>query len=147
MPDLNDFAKLEPLLARLTEGMMKRAPYASALAIKREGERVSVSSTQSSLSPEPPSTGVVFTAFNGEAFREAATNTLDPAALKKTAEDLADWAAQGLVKGAKPLDAGPELRQSWEQPVGMEPRGWTSKQRMDHAAELQALLARRGGSV
>ena len=44
MADLNDFSKLEPLLVQLTETMMKRVPYAAALAVKREGMRASVSS-------------------------------------------------------------------------------------------------------
>jgi TldD protein len=147
MPDLNNFAELETLLVRLTAGMMKRVPYAAALAIKREGVRASVSSTQSSLAPEPPSVGVVFTAFNGEAFQEFSTNTLEPAALTKAAETLADWTAQRLVKGGKPLDPGPELRQAWELPVAVDPARWTSKQKMDHAAALQERLARCGSKV
>ncbi|HTB21407.1 MAG TPA: TldD/PmbA family protein [bacterium] len=147
MPDLNDFSKLEPLLAQLVTGMMKKVPYAAALAIKREGVRATVSSTQSSLAAEPPSVGVVFTAFNGGAFQEFSTNTLEPAALAKAAESLADWTAANLVAGARPLDPGEALRKSWELPLKIDPRKWTPKQRMDHAAELQERLARCGTKV
>ena len=147
MADLNDFSKLEPLLVQLTETMMKRVPYAAALAVKREGMRASVSSTQSSLSPEAPSAGVVFTAFNGEAFQEFSTNTLTPAALTKAAMDLADWTAQNLVRGGKALDPGPALTSAWDSPVAVDPRRWTSRQKMDHAAALQERLARCGAKV
>jgi TldD protein len=147
MPDLNDFSKLDPLLAQLTAGMMKKVPYAAALAIKREGLRASVSSTQSSLTPEPPSVGVVFTAFTGESFHEFSTNTLDAAALTHAAASLADWTALRLVKGAKPLDPGPEMRKTWDLPAKMDPRSWSAGRKMDHAAALQRQLARCGGKV
>ncbi|MGH7442470.1 MAG: hypothetical protein ACREKE_07355, partial [bacterium] len=75
MPDPGHFGKLEALLVRITDSMARRIPYASALAIRREGMRATVSSTQSGLSPETPSIGVVFTAFNGESLFESSVNT------------------------------------------------------------------------
>jgi TldD protein len=91
--------------------------------------------------------GVVFTAFNGEAFHELSTNSLDPAALKLSAQRLAQWTAGRLAKGARPLDPGPELRQSWELPCAIDPLKWTARQKMDHAAALQERVARCGGKV
>ncbi len=142
-----DPAKLEAQLAGLVEEMMKKVPYASALAIRREGTRVSVSSTQSSVSPELPSAGVVFSAYNGESFYEASSNRLDADSLAACARGLAEWTAGRLVKAAKPLDPGPALRQSWELPVKDDPSGWTLKQRMDKARELQEQLRGRSKAV
>ena len=132
--------KLESLLPQIVADMEKRVPYAAALAQGREGTRVSVSSTQSSVSPEFPSLGVVLTAFNGEAFFEASCNALDADALAKTAMELADWTASHKVANPKTLDPGPALKQKWELPTKQDPSKWTLKQKMDHARELQQVL-------
>jgi TldD protein len=132
--------KLQELLPGLIAQMEKKVPYAAALAIQREGTRVSVSSTQSSVSPEFPSLGIVLTAFNGEAFFEASVNALDADALKKAALDLADWTASH--KAAKPiaLELGPALSQSWSLTTKLDPAKWSLKQKMEHAKELQESL-------
>jgi TldD protein len=147
MAEINDFSKLEGLLEQLTGEMMRRVPYAAALGIRREGCRASVSSTQSSLTPEPPTAGVVFTVFTGSAFYEASTNRLDPVALASTARGLAEWAGKRLDPSGKPLDPGPEMRKSWELPCADDPRTWSARRRMDHAAALQEALARNGGKI
>lgn len=135
-----DFNKLEAQLATLVEAMMKKVPYASALAIRREGTRVSVSSTQSAVTPELPSAGVVFTAYNGESFFEASTNRLDNESLARCADDLADWTASRKPKAVKPLDMGPALRQAFELPVKIDPSSWSLKQKMTQAEGLHARL-------
>lgn len=142
-----DPAKLEALLAGIVADMMKRVPYASALAIRREGTRVSVSSTQSNVSPELPSAGVVFTAYNGESFYEASSNRLDADSLAACARQLSDWVAGRLVADGKALDPGPSLHQSYALPVKDEPSGWSLKQKMERAAALQAALQGAGKTV
>ncbi|HTB34036.1 MAG TPA: TldD/PmbA family protein [bacterium] len=142
-----DFERLEERLADLVAGMMKQVPYAAALGLRREGTRVSVSSTQSAVSPEFPSAGVVFTAFNGKGFFEASTNSLEPDALARTARELADWTAGRLEKGGKALDPGPALKQSWVLPCKIDPLKWSLKQRMEHARALQEQLAKAGSTV
>jgi TldD protein len=132
--------KLESLLPQIVADMEKKVPYAAALAQGREGTRVSVSSTQSAVSPEFPSLGVVLTAFNGEAFFEASCNALDEAALLKTAKDLADWTASNLVAKPRVLDPGPALKQKWDLPTKVDPLKWSLKQKMEHAKALQEEL-------
>ena len=88
MADIKDLTKLETLLAGLVAEMGKKVPYAAALATRREGTRVSVSSTQSAVTPEFPSQGVVFTAFNGQSFFESSSNAMDADSLAKTAREL-----------------------------------------------------------
>ena len=129
--------KLETLLPQIIADMEKKVPYAAALAQGREGTRVSVSSTQSSVSPEFPTLGVVLTAFNGEAFFEASCNALDAESLVKTAKDLADWTASHKVPKPKDLDPGQPLKQQWQLPTKIDPLKWSLKQKMDHARALQ----------
>ena len=131
---------LEGLLPQLVADMEKKVPYAAALAQGREGTRVSASSTQSSVSPEFPSLGVVLTAFNGEAFFEASCNALDADALARTARDLADWTASHKVASPRDMDPGPALKQAWQLPTKLDPAKWSLKQKMDHARELQQVL-------
>jgi TldD protein len=142
-----DMDRLEATLAQLVAEMLKQVPYASALAIRREGTRVSVSSTQSSITPELPSAGVVFSAWNGESFFEASTNRLDVDGLAEAARGLAAWTAGRLVKGARELDPGPPLKKSWELPLKDDPAGWTLKQKSDKARELQRRLAEADAAV
>jgi TldD protein len=132
--------KLESLLPQIVADMEKKVPYAAALAQGREGTRVSVSSTQSNVSPEFPSLGVVLTAFNGEAFFEASCNALDADALVKTAKDLADWTAANLAAKPRALDPGQPLKQKWDLPTKIDPLKWSLKQKMDHARALQEEL-------
>ena len=147
MADIKDLSKLEALLAALVAEMGKKVPYAAAMATRREGTRVSVSSTQSAVTPEFPSQGVVFTAFNGQSFFEASSNALDADSLAKTAHELADWCATRLVKGGKPLDPGTPRQQAFELPVKIDPLKWSLKQRLDHAKALQEQLQQAGPKV
>lgn len=147
MADEPGLEKLEARLAELVAGMMKRVPYAAALGLRRQGTRVSVSSTQSSVTPEFPTSGVVFTAYNGEAFFEASTNDLSSDGLARAAQGLAEWTAGRLVKGGKPLDPGPALKQAWILPCQVHPLKWSLKQKMDHARHLQEQLASAGSAV
>lgn len=145
-PDF-DPAALEARLAGLVAEMTRQVPYASALAIRREGTRVSVSSTQSAVTPELPSAGVVFSAYNGESFYEASTNRLDPDSLAACARELAAWTADHLVREGRPLDPGPALARTWELPVKVDPAGWGLKQKLDKAEGLQARLRLASESV
>ncbi|MDO9462595.1 MAG: hypothetical protein Q7J61_02185, partial [Deltaproteobacteria bacterium] len=79
---------LKFLLADLVFDMEKNVPYASALAMETEGEKVTVETHEQKAESLPPHRGVVFTVFTGRHFMEAATNDLRPEMLKKTAQDL-----------------------------------------------------------
>ncbi len=147
MSDSGEFQGLESTLAKLVEAMSRRVPYACALAIRREGMRATVSSTQSTLAPEPPVTGVVFTAFNGESLFESSVNDLGAGALEAASTALAEWTAARLVPGGAPFGAGPALTRSWELPVEKDPRGWSARRRLEHAAALQERLAKSGDKV
>ena len=147
MAEAKDMKGLEETLADCVQTMMRQVPYASALGIRREGTRVSVSSTQSSANAEPPSTGVVFTAFNGQSFLEASTNDLSAASLQRTAKALADWTAGRLVQGGKELDPGEALQQFWELPCKQDPMQRSLKSKMDHARALQEKLAKASPQV
>lgn len=142
-----DPARLEASLAELVAGMLKKLPYASALSIRREGGSVRVSTTQSQISPELPSAGAVFTAYNGESLFEASTNRMDPDGLKACADGLTQWCAGRLVKGGKPLDPGAPMHQAFEMPAKDLPSGWSLKRKLDHARGLQEALQARSKAV
>ncbi|MGH7441827.1 MAG: TldD/PmbA family protein, partial [bacterium] len=55
--------------------------------------------------------------------------------------------AQHLVPGGKPFCQELPVARSWELPVEKDPRAWSARRRMDHAAALQERLARSGGKV
>lgn len=93
---------LKFLLADLVFEMEKKAPYASALALETEGEKVTVETNEQRAEPLPPQRGVVFTLFTGRHFMEAATNDLRPEALKKTAQDLTRN-AEDLIRHDGPI--------------------------------------------
>ncbi len=108
------FDRLGGILAQIVALMEKEVPYAAALGLRRQGTRVAVSSTQSSVTPEPATAGVVLTAFNGACFFEISTNDLRASALEKAGTDLARWAASQRPKGAqRELDPGQPLKKDF----------------------------------
>jgi TldD protein len=94
------------LLADLVFDMEKKVPYASALAMETEGEKVTVETHEQKAEPLPPQRGVVFTLFTGRHFMEAATNDLRPEMLKKTAQDLVKKAEDLIRYDGPVIDPG-----------------------------------------
>lgn len=100
---------LRSLLADLVFEMEKEVPYASALALETEGEKVTVETREQRAEPLHPERGVVFTVFTGRYFMEAATNDLRPGALKKTAKGLMAKAADSIRYDGLKVDPGEKL--------------------------------------
>src|SRR6185436_1220371 len=84
-----EFGQLKDFFSALVGDLEKVVPYASALAMRRQGLRVSVSSRQSSINPENPWLGLVLTLWNGRQFYELSDNRMDPVALRRDALALA----------------------------------------------------------
>lgn len=99
---INMIKTLKFPLADLVFDMEKKVPYASALAMETEGEKVTVETHEQKAEPLPPRRGVVFTVFTGRHFMEAATDDLRPEMLKKTAQDLVKK-AEGLIRYDGPV--------------------------------------------
>jgi len=97
---------LKFLLADLVFDMEKKVPYASALAMETEGEKVTVETHEQKAESLPPRRGVVFTVFTGRHFMEAATNDLRPEILKKTAQDLVKKADDLIRYDGPVIDPG-----------------------------------------
>lgn len=100
---------LKFLLADLVFEMEKKAPYASALALETEGEKVTVETHEQRAEALHPQRGVVFTIFTGRYFMEAATNDLRPAALKETARELIRTAADHIRYDGPTVDPGEKI--------------------------------------
>ncbi len=97
---------LKFLLADLVFEMEKKVPYASALALETEGEKVTVETHEQRAEQLHPQRGVVFTVFTGRHFMEAATNDLRTDPLKKTAEYLIRKAADSVRYDGPTVDPG-----------------------------------------
>ncbi|MEW6328251.1 MAG: TldD/PmbA family protein [Thermodesulfobacteriota bacterium] len=97
---------LKFLLADLVFDMEKKVPYASALAMETEGEKVTVETHEQRADSLHPRRGVVFTVFTGRHFMEAATDDLRPEMLKKTAQDLVKKAEDLIRYDGPVIDPG-----------------------------------------
>src|SRR5258708_37860771 len=89
----------------LVAELEQRFPYAAALLSDVAGVRILDTGAEQSAEQLPPARGIVFTVYDGGAFREYATGDLAPDRLSR---DLRAWAG-GLSRASDrpPLAADP----------------------------------------
>lgn len=142
------FDRLPDALADIVKQMEAEVPYASGLGLRRQGTRVAVSSTQSSVTPEPATAGVVLTAFNGACFYEASVNDLRPSALQKAGLELARWAASQRPQGAlRELDPGQPLKKDYKVAAKEPLDSLSLKDRLARAQAIRDALAKASPKV
>ncbi|HEX9067919.1 MAG TPA: TldD/PmbA family protein [Ktedonobacterales bacterium] len=98
MADL--FEQTSELLAELEP----RFPYVAAEFSGAGGVQISDNGREQDASEEPPSRGVVFTVYDGEAFHELATSDLGG---DQTVREVRAWAAPLRAPGGRRYDASP----------------------------------------
>ena len=108
-----DIYNLKGLLKDLVGEMEKTVPYASALAMETQGERVVVMSRESRVEPLDPSKGVVFTVFTGSRFLEYSTGDLSADSLAKAAKSLVKMAEFEGIGGGLTVDPGEALEKDF----------------------------------
>lgn len=141
MAETLEFGQLKDFFSDLVRELEKVVPYASALAMRRQGIRVSVSTRQSAINPENPWLGLVLTLWNGRQFYELSDNRMDPAALRRDALALAARAmaeARGPV--LKEIDPGEALEKDYAGTSRRDPLTVPLKEKLDYAKSLQALV-------
>jgi len=89
-------------------------PYAAALAMQREGERMVLQNRRQTVEDTAAVRGVVFTAFTGRLFLEAAVNDLKPASLKQAVQVLRREARKtGIRYDGPKIEPGPARKESF----------------------------------
>jgi len=105
---------LKPTLKDIVSDMEKTVPYASALAMETEGERVVAMTRESRIEPVDPSRGVVFTVFTGEHFIERATGDLSADGLARCAKELVKQADMAGIRDAGvAIDPGEHIEEDF----------------------------------
>lgn len=106
---MDPIENLKSELSDIVFEMEKEMPYAAALAMETEGEKITVRTREQRAEPVHPQRGVVFTVFAGTSFMEASTNDVRPESLRKTARELVS-AARGFIRYDGPsIDPGSRL--------------------------------------
>lgn len=114
--------RLKKILSELVQEMEKTVPYAAALAMEVSGERITVQTKQQSADPVDPQRGVVFTVFTGRHFMESATHDLGEGALRRTAQELVQWAeTEGIDPHGPSIDPGERRGQVYTVPCYTDP--------------------------
>ncbi len=147
-PKPDSLHDLRAQLADIVKLIEKQVPYAAGLGLKREGVRLSVSSTQEQVYPEPANLGVVLTVFNGETFFERASNQFDAKSLKEMALTLAKEAVAARKPGSQwELDPGISMEQDFSLPCKAPGSSVSLEDKLKHARTLQAAAAAAGKKV
>ncbi len=107
---------LASILADIVFEMEKKVPYASALVMETEGERITVETREQRAEPLDPKRGAVFSLFTGRHFMEAATDDLEPEHLEKTARDLVRRAEDLIFYDGPAIDPGEKMDQRYRVP-------------------------------
>ena len=76
-----DLREKKPALARAVDKLLRKAPYASALAQSREGTTARSGTRSSAVDPIDPVTGAVLSAWSGRTLLEVAVPSLDDSTL------------------------------------------------------------------
>jgi TldD protein len=143
-----EFSQLKDFFSELVRELEKVVPYASGLAMRRQGTRVSVSTRQSAANPESPSQGAVLTLWNGSQFYELSDNRLEPGALRREALALARRAAAEAAGGdRKELDLGEPLEKDFAAPAQKDPLTLPLKEKLAYARKIQESLQACGLDV
>lgn len=112
------FKDLKFVLEDLVFEMEKKAPYASALAMETEGEKITVQTQEQRAEALHPKRGAVLTVFTGRHFMEAATTDLMPEKLVKAARDLLKKAEPFISYEGPVIDPGKKTDEEfYTQPV------------------------------
>jgi TldD protein len=148
MGDELKFGELREFLAELIPQLEKSVPYAAGFASRKEGQRVMASSTQGSVTPEPPHPGLVLSLWNGERFYEYASNRFSASKIREEALALAKRAASEK-SGAKAveLDPGEKLEKDFVLPLKQDPRKVSLTEKQAYAKSLQQALAKASPKV
>jgi len=116
VPDLDDAlsardaataAQLRERFAYLPEivaEMERRVPYAAAMMRTRSGLRLNLREAEQTVERQDPQEGIVLTASNGYGLEESATDTTDPAEIRRLADALVERAL-----AYRPVDGQPRL--------------------------------------
>src|SRR5437870_5629150 len=135
------FEQLKDFLSDLVLDLEKKVPYASGLAMRRQGQRLSVSTRQSAINPESPWLGLILTLWNGRQFYELSDNRMDARALRESALGLAARAAaEASGPVLKELDPGEPLEKDFQSPCRRDPAVVPLKEKLDYARGVQSAL-------
>jgi TldD protein len=135
------FHALKGLLSDLVRELEHTVPYASALALEEGGERIQVQTREERAEPIDPRRGIVISVFTGRCFLEAATNDLDPSALKQVAEKLLARAREeGIFYDGPKIDPGPETKEDFTVPCEIPPESIPLTQKLELGRKIKALL-------
>jgi len=124
----------EEQLQSLVADVERHASYASALLTRHDGLRVTVDDRERSVTEEPPSQGLVLSAWNGAYFEEAAGSELTQDGMALLGRRLADSihrAAKGTV-----LDPGAPMRQHFSMPCEQCPASLTPAEKLERCLDL-----------
>lgn len=100
---------LKFVLADIIFQLEKTVPYASALVMANEGEKVTVQTQEQRAELLHPAKGAVLSVFTGRTFMEAATSDLRPAELEKVSRDLLEKAEPYIAYGGPVIDPGERM--------------------------------------
>lgn len=129
-----DLAALKPLLQDLVAEMERQVPYASALVLRGAGVSITVDDQTRDIQDASPSSGAVFTVYNGAWFEEAATSDLRPDSLRAAARALAAHARR--EKGGPEIDPGDGGDRTFRTDCEIDPRELSLRDRFDRTVEL-----------
>ncbi|MCA9754412.1 MAG: TldD/PmbA family protein [Candidatus Eisenbacteria bacterium] len=115
-----DDPELEAVLADLVRQLERKAVYASAFAEHRGGLDARTEQKERSLDFEAERRGVVFQAYDGERFREAATDRMDRDSLRTLVRDLERELSAHSSRSGGPDPGGP-VRQRFVSPFQIDP--------------------------
>lgn len=117
--DIED-PELEAILGELVRDLERKALYASAFAEHRGALRASAERGETGLDFDPETRGVVFQAFDGDSFREFATDRMDADSLRDAAARLRSALVQP-TRGAVGPEPGDPRRQAIVTPFRLDP--------------------------
>ena len=138
---MNIDQKLFSILSDCVFDLEREVPYASALAMQREGERIVWQNKRQIVEELPPIKGVVLSAFTGRHFIETATNDLTSSALRKATQDLRDMARyEGIRYDGLEVDPGPKIKTSHRVECKNPPDRIPLNEKVDTLGATQAKL-------
>jgi TldD protein len=128
---------LRPQLAAIVAGIERSAQYGAILLSQHEGLQISVDNREERVNEEPPTAGVVVSAFDGLTMHEAAVGGFETAAVESAARDLVMGMSQA---GSLRVDPGAERRGDFVTEMQVDPASLSTQEKLERCRALHARL-------